>query len=66
MVNHEIIEPHKLYSCQVILMLVHIRDMSDVYHSNHLGLQTLVYKLYSCILFHINLVNNQKMIVISY
>ena len=55
MVDHEINEPYKPYSCQVIVMLVHIQDMSYVYYSNYLGLKVLVYGLYSCMLFHIKL-----------
>ena len=58
MVNHEIIEPHKLYSCQsnshvstypryVICLLFEL-----------FRLENFIYKLYSFILFHIKLVDN--------
>ena len=58
MIDHEINEPYKPYSCQVIVMLIHIQDMSYVYSLNYLGLKVLVYGLYSCMLFHIKFVNN--------
>ena len=66
MVNHEIIEPHKLYSCQ-----------SNSYVSTYpryvicilfelFRLENFSYKLYNFILFHIKLVDNGCNIINRY
>ena len=60
LVDHEINESHKPYSCQSIFMLIHTQSMSCLYLFKIFRLGTLVYELYNYIFIHIKLFVNHE------
>ena len=58
MVDHEINEPLKPYSCQSNFYVDTYPKYVVYIYSNYLGLKTLVYELYNYIFIHIKLVVN--------